>query len=116
MAVWLPAILGLSSSCFVTVWVFLLACLMTRSRRYFAALSALGLGCYTVHYVRNVCQKPELTYTPSPFWDSVLSELPVLRQDYRPTPWCYSSHLQTLLPMLFRYPVHVDFRRCVSHV
>jgi len=58
---------------------------------------------FWIHYVKNVVGKPELHCRTGTKLHSLLQKLQVIKEEYRPTFWCYESRLQTILASLVRH-------------
>ncbi|KAG9508982.1 Phospholipase ABHD3 [Fragariocoptes setiger] len=52
---------------------------------------------YYVYYVKNVVKKPDLVCGGDKFRNFLLSNCPIIDQEYRPTLWCAQTHAQTLM-------------------
>jgi len=58
---------------------------------------------FYIYYRKNVVGKPELHCRTGTKLHALLQKLQVIKEEYRPTFWCYESRLQTILASLVRH-------------
>ena len=66
---------------------------------------------YVSYYFIYVVQKPQLVCKQGPFREFVEKNCILLKEAYRPTIWCFNSHLQTVIRAVLRSRPAVPFRR-----
>ncbi|XP_071804918.1 phospholipase ABHD3-like [Asterias amurensis] len=75
------------------------------------ALALLGvLGIYTTYYYFRVVQKPKIFGKDGKFLQFVGRHIPMLREPFRPTFWCFIHQLQTIGPVLMKFLTSIKYR------
>ncbi|XP_038051331.1 phospholipase ABHD3-like [Patiria miniata] len=76
-----------------------------------SAFLLLGaLGAYAAYYYMKVVQKPQVFGKDGKFLQFVQRHIPMLREPFMPTMWCFSYHLQTIGPILMKFFNSIPYR------
>lgn len=57
---------------------------------------------YTVHYFLNAAKKPKLFSAEGKLKRFIVQNVPIIKETYWPSFWCYHSHLLTPISNAFR--------------
>lgn len=79
-------------------------------KMYYGALIGVGFGTY---YLLEVVKTPLLACAPGPFRDFLEENIPIVKNKFWPTLWCFESRAQTVMASILRsrYLPKVIYRR-----
>ncbi|XP_066990185.1 protein ABHD1-like [Macrobrachium rosenbergii] len=65
-------------------------------------VAGCATACYFLYYLVEVVKRPTLVCKDGPWKGFLLKEMPILQENYYPTPWCVDGRLQSLFGCLIR--------------
>jgi len=77
--------------------------IFSRVTHPFLSASLISSISFYIYYRKNVVGKPELHCRTGTKLHYLLQKLQVIKEEYRPTFWCYEPRLQTILASLVRH-------------